>query len=253
MVFVMRLFASHAYLLDVFWAFGAYFIVETGALNSSYHPAKQAYVFPELHGALAKNVPSRLNTFIRKFSHLPEQLQSQYSTRSMRKSSMTEMVAHSALSPQQRLSRSGHSFHKNADGYATDSVVTSLPGALALTGRKNLEVKKQHPADLEWLDAASETSVVAFVNCVPVDVPELEDGGQMRQFFLHCIAAVIMYHPFVKEKHGENNLLVKRVEEIAAAVHVYDPDCGPDAPSTIVLKRWSERLKVCNDLSLSLL
>ena len=33
MVFIMMLFVSEAFLLDVFWAFGAYFIAESGALN----------------------------------------------------------------------------------------------------------------------------------------------------------------------------------------------------------------------------
>lgn len=244
MVFVMMLFAKEAFLLDLFWAFGAYFIAESGALNQSYHPAKTKYVFPELHGAQSKNTCSRLNKFLRKHSHLPKPLQSQYSTRSERKSSMTEMVAHSQLTPQQRLSRSGHSFHQNADVYSDDSPVTSLPGAMAITGRKNLSADV-HPASIEWLDDASERTAVAFLNCIPVDVDELMFGGQMREFFVHCISAVLMYHPYVKEKYGETNLVVQRVESIAADVGIHDPDCPPGTPTSMVLQRWSERLQVC--------
>ena len=45
----------------------------------------------------------------------------------------------------------------------------------------------------------------------------------MRLFFEHCIASVIMYHPYVKAELSYENLLVKATSEAAKRAKISDP------------------------------
>jgi hypothetical protein len=241
-------FPHKAYLVNIFHCCCGYFIVERGAMTGRYGAAKRKYVFPGLHSKRKENIAKDLTAVI--CANLPKTLPKshadQYSSRSARKGGAARLASHPEISEPALLERGGWSSQsKNKDTYVDTNVALSLPGAMAITDHQNVH-GDVYPALLAWMGPPATLAFikelvmsdivsgkhVTVCNFMPtlhsplnafIINTEFCEDGQMRPFFEHCIASVIMYHPYVKAELSYENLLVKATSEAAKRAKISDP------------------------------
>jgi len=252
MLFAPEVFSSTAYLVDIYHRFGCYFVMEKGASHKFEDPAKRPFVFPGLHSVKRENVARSLTAVMRKGLSLQYPLMQEshvklHSSRGLRVASNTELALHPEVTPDQRISIGGWSHHKNGDGYVHESPALIFPGALALAGRKNVTVSTQnvpHPPTFLWLGESAMPSVKKFlIELCEVDVPQLEEGGQMRPFFLASMASLVMYYPCMKQDFGPTDRVCARLEAVAIQANISDPSLPPGISPREVLNQWSLTLQ----------
>ena len=201
MVFAPEIPSPTAYITDYLHAFGCYFIVEGGSRNGQYPGPTRPFVFPNLHNKNCDAVARALTEVTWKgvkmaVPEIQKDHLSLYSSRSYRYGTSTELAIADGVTPDQRIFMSGHTHHKNADGYVNDSPALVVPAALAISGRKNVSLGNTvHPASFAWLGESVNSSLSRFLdNICPLDIPELMGNGKMRPFWLSAIAHIVMYH-----------------------------------------------------------
>ena len=119
--------------------------------------------------------------------------------------------------------------------------------ALALTGRDNVELKKEnipHPPTLSWLGHSAKEGVEKFLKLLcPVDVPQLEEFGDLRRLMDTCIATLIMYHPYM-QKHlgGQHDRVCLKLEAVAEDALIKDQSFPEGTSPREVLLGWSKIL-----------
>jgi hypothetical protein len=115
----------------------------------------------------------------------------------------SELALHPEVTPDQKIYMGGWTHHKNGEGYLVSCPTMIMPGALALTGRKNVSVKDEnipHPPSLYWLGSGASEAIGSFLNeLCEVDVPQLSEGSALRCLVDTSVASLIMYHPFMKK------------------------------------------------------
>ena len=273
MVFVFHPYHTTDFVLDVIWNFWAYLIADLVTprcifivvlfccllessgrnltilssalfwLSSKPIPdQKKVYVFPEIHSCLQKSVTTQLNNYIQKWCGLEAEKAKNFTTHSLRKGPSTIMMVSSDVTPEERIFRTGHTFHKNADTYVEDSPASSKPPGMKLAGWKNIR-KEVFPASLEHLHPDSRAAADRLVTAVitNLDVPELKPGGILHGLALDAIASVIMYFPQLILMVGYDNYLVRRCRELAVTAKVNDPDVA-EGEYDAVMTRWSQRI-----------
>ena len=171
MLFVGRPYDEKKFVLDVNWSFGACFLVDLGSSNKQVQPNKSDYIFRHLHNSTQKAVTKRLNTFMQKHIgvEVTPDVKAQITTRSLRKGATTVMVANQDLKPEERIFRSGHTYHANADVYVVNSPAVSKPGGMVLAGWKNIR-QEFYPANFDCLEPACHDSVKRFLEFATCNV-----------------------------------------------------------------------------------
>ena len=141
----------YLYCLCPFMSF-AYYFMFGGLYRANLESATMDFVFPYLHSTTRENVARRLTNVIRNNIDVcllnkddgKKRLKA-FTSKSLRKGSMTENRLNPELTIEHEYERSGHvladfSMNRNAEGYIGSCPAKNAPGGLAMAGYQNPHV-----------------------------------------------------------------------------------------------------------------
>lgn len=133
----------HLYCLCPFFALGVYFMLG-GLRREHVEDEIKDFMFPHLHAMKKESVARKLTRSIQKNINAEEEVKKSYTSRSMRKGTMTENRMHPDLSSQEEYARSGHTppeHNLNAEGYIEFTPAMNAPAGLAVAGYSDCHKK----------------------------------------------------------------------------------------------------------------
>jgi hypothetical protein len=248
MMFAPEMFTETSWVVDIYHAAGCYFVVDGGALNYLHPKAAQPFVFPSLHKYERSYIAQRVTDTLRKGVQAiakgtaSKQVLSKVSSRSLRKGANTTLAVHEGVTPDQRIGMGAWSHHHNGEVYVEGSPALVAPGALAFAGRKNVNCGAEvHPPSFGWLGDCAVQQVNNFLGKLcRVDIPELMPNGQLRQFWLASMAALVMNHPNMVRDLGRKNVVCQKVVQAAKEANITDARFPSGTSPECVLLEWSK-------------
>ena len=233
---------------DFYHAMGRYWMMEKGLLRTAADVGVGTYVFPSLHSLKDSSVTSQLTGLIRK--HLPEGMSStdrtNFSCKSMRIASQTEMAANPQVGFYESHARSGHSLGTSQESYLDRTCMAlSMRAMRSLCGWKENNVVKILPR-LEWLGGHNQEEAERFVEeMFPHTMPRFFcKTGTLRETYKAVGASMIMYHSVIrKETKSTKNKVYEYLRDLARKIGLRDKSVGNDWEPEMVLSEWSKIIK----------
>ncbi|KAL7494080.1 hypothetical protein ACHAWT_003130 [Skeletonema menzelii] len=242
------------YRLCPFFSLAVFYLFD-GLRRDKCTALKAPYIFPHLRSMKNESVASRMTRTLRGNIEFPHRREA-FTSRSMRKGSMTEIRLHRDLSYEEELARSGHTIggggppkNSNAEGYIASTPGMNAPGGLAMAGYENCHMQPQ-PMSFACLGTEVRDAVQRLVNALFVnDVPELKKGGKLRPLVNVCAARLIGSLNELVRDVGYTHPIVQKILVAAEKAVVDDdrvmvPTESVNLPRYyIVLKDWSKKIR----------
>jgi hypothetical protein len=240
--------ADDDWVFDFYVMNGAYFMCEQGLFRFPEQVADglEHSVYPSLHTISDGSVARRLTIAIR--NNLPSNLtkaeKMRFSSKSLRKGTITQLSLHPHITLFQATARTGHSTGTNVDSYLDrKNPARALPAANAIHGKKNLFTESVVPK----LDSIGESNSAAFKALMnrmfSVNINDFRPGGKHYIILETCALSLIRHYPQIIKDCGPQNRitsdLLKHAHN-AGIIHFGRPELSPIS----VLELWS---KLIND------
>ena len=242
------------YMVCPFFSFAVFFLFG-GLRRDTVSDLKKPFIFPHLRSIRSDSVANRMTKTLQNNIEFPDRKPA-FTSRSMRKGSMTENRLHRDLSPDEEVARSGHTpggggppKNSNAEGYVASTPGMNAPGGLALAGYTNCHMQPV-PFNFDCLGMEAYETVQRLVGALFVnDVPELKKGGKLHAVLNICAARLIGSLVDLVADVGYNHPIVQKIISAAQEAKVVDdrveaPIGAANLPRHyIVLKDWSKKIK----------
>ena len=234
------------YLLDFYHAIGSYWAVEGGLFRTDDQSPYATYLFPLLHKMADNSVASKILNTIRDL--LPEdmkkELKQSFSGKSLRQSSITELLIDPDLSYSDVLGRSGHESGTTIDTYQDKmNIATGIRG-----GKKLAHWSADADVKVPKLDGLPTDSVYKMMDklfTISVPMKRFAQGGELHMVLRTCTASLIMYHNDILSDSltgGTSNAMVSKLSRAANDAKISD-ERYPGANADFVLAKWSDEIK----------
>ena len=229
-----------------------------GGLERAHMPEhKKDFVWPNLNDTQASNAARKLTNTIRQnmdtsmlTSEQAKIRKNEFTSRSMRKGTMTENRLHPDLNIAEEYARSGHTPRTNsvnidAEGYIEQIPALSAPGGLAVAGHS---VCHFVPPTYNFNSVSHAQGEVERLldNIVINDVPELQRSGRLRPIFVLMMARVIASYNWLVENFGKEHVLVRLILQRWKPLNICDdrvPRVGDVERHHEILRSWSKSIQ----------
>ena len=218
---------------------------------------KRDFVWPNLHDSKAKNAATRLTTTIRQnmetstlTSEQAQERKNEFTSRSMRKGTMTENRVHPDLNMAEEYARSGHTPRTNtvnidAEGYIEQIPALTAPGGLAVAGHSLCHFV---PPTFNFNSVSHAQGEVERLleEFVVNDIPELQKNGRLRPLFRLIIARVISTFNWLVATFSMDHPMVQLILERFKKVNIRDervPRVGELERHHKILQSWSKSIQ----------
>ena len=204
------------------------------------------YLFPLLHKMADNSVASKILNTIRDL--LPEDMKKElkqlFSGKSLRQSSITELLIDPDLSYSDVLGRSGHESGTTIDTYQDKmNIATGIRG-----GKKLAHWSADADVKVPKLDGLPTDSVYKMMDklfTISVPMKRFAQGGELHMVLRTCTASLIMYHNDILSDSltgGTSNAMVSKLSRAANDAKISD-ERYPGANADFVLAKWSDEIK----------
>jgi hypothetical protein len=229
-------------LIDFYHAAGCYMMMENGfhATQAQLDSGLGNCVFPGLHACSNESVTSALTNLIRK--NLPKNCSgvNQFSAKSLRKATVSELSQHPQSTFFTVIGRSGHSSNNNVDSYLDpSSMERSLPGAKILAGHADAQ-KVVFPPRLEAVGDHNKEMMMELLTAAIVQDglhPDFKPTGRLFQVTKVMFATILMHHVSFVDHYGIQHPVAQHLIIAAKKIMLRDPT-HLKSPS-MVLDHWS--------------
>ena len=229
---------------DFYHSVGAFWAVEWGLHRPATRQDTESFLFPHLHSIKSDNVSKKITAIMRSVlpDDIPERLQREISSKSLRKGSVSQLLINHDLSIGEICSRTGHSTGTNLDSYADDrNVVRGIAAGKALAGWSNVRASVNVPS-FECIrsdDPATAKDVDSFIERLfVVSLPDFQPGGHLYRVLETCAASLVMYHNQVTTELNADNVISSRLREVACLAKIGRHGMA----AAVVLARWSDAI-----------
>ena len=203
---------------DIFHCLATYFMCEGGLIRGEQDEAYKTFLFPSLHAIKNNSVTKKLTNIIQ--AHLPdgvpEQLNSQYTAKSLRIAAVSVLMFHHGLNGLGDIcGRTGHSTGTNLDSYGDDrNPLRGLRGGMALSGWDNVRARVTLPS-FKCLTASRSTIESFIEEAFPGDLDAFKREGSLYGVSIACAASLVMFHETVTTEMGPANVISSKLNIVA--------------------------------------
>jgi hypothetical protein len=170
-------------------------------------------------------------------------------SRSMRKGTSTELAVHPDVTIEERYCRggwTGSNHLPNAEGYVEATPSLNAPGGLAIAGYEHCH-EHAYPPQLGSLGPSVMEDMIGRLQDTffPNDIPQLQVGGRLRPLIQGAAAAMLRHYKALVNEMGFENLLVKKIHDLARKANIEDhsiQESGKGPQYLALLNTWSERI-----------
>ena len=187
------------------------------------------FVFPEDQMKTAQNMTRNLSIAIRSTMHrrTPASFVNSVSTRSIRISTITDMMSCGRLTVPQICVRSGHATGTNLDSYADqDNFIRSLPAGHVLASNPedtdHVWIPDVSVLPLSWKPMLVEFHGHGVLSCFGVE--EFLPGGELHCFGWKITAVALLKYCVFEKLYGENHSFVTHMRDLARKSKFAIPD-----------------------------
>ena len=234
-----------SYVCDWFHSLGCYWACENGLYRQNPKSHVSDFLFPRLHNLRDRTIATNLTRLIR--DHLPpktpDKIKKSFTSRSIRKGAITELVMHRDIDECRSIVRSGHCMlTKGQESYVDrTNFRLSIPGGMALNDWHDANLRP-FPPRLSCLGELACRHAENMLNALYViSHPDFYEKGPLRPVLRLTFATLIMYFPYTEKDLGSRHTVVLSLRNAAIKAQIADIDALDPID---VLRKWSEKIYI---------